>query len=276
LSFVAATPRKELITMNSEPALPAGSLPAIDEVLRDLREQLEHATARLKSRDESMCRFLGLISQHVYAAQTPLMFATFKAEHHRDPEGVAHAAKYVLRGMDDLNRLSEGLDSAAKILRGEIKINRQPVDLRELVDDRMRLFDESSGSAFRYLRYEAASEPLIVIGDPAYLEKVFADLMATAIRSTRQKSEIAVRTAQEDGEAVVRFRDNGQGIDADRLPHVFDLLAQATTTRTGFEFGLAFDYLVIEKLGGSITVHSDGPGRGSEFTVRLPLAGRSV
>jgi two-component system CheB/CheR fusion protein len=111
-------------------------------------------------------------------------------------------------------------------------------------------------------------------GDIGRLEQVFVNLLANACKSTDTGGELAVRMDTADRQAAVHFRDSGIGIAAHALPHVFDLFEQADGAaqhrRSGLGIGLALVREFVKLHGGSVTVHSAGPGQGSEFTVHLP------
>jgi signal transduction histidine kinase len=117
---------------------------------------------------------------------------------------------------------------------------------------------------------------MLVRADPIRLEQVFSNLLANSAKYTPEGGQIELRASTGAGEVWVHVIDNGIGIPPETLPHVFDLFtrgdsasAQATD---GLGIGLSLVREFIELHGGSVQVRSDGPGKGSEFTVRLPLA----
>ena len=116
--------------------------------------------------------------------------------------------------------------------------------------------------------------PVWLQGDPGRLEQVFVNLLANAAKYTNTGGELGVRMHSHDGQAVVCVRDSGIGIVPEALPHIFDLFKQAEPTgaRTGgLGIGLALARDLVESHGGTVTAESAGPGRGSEFTVCLPV-----
>jgi CheY-like chemotaxis protein len=118
--------------------------------------------------------------------------------------------------------------------------------------------------------------PVRVEGDPVRLEQVISNLLHNAIKYTPPGGRIAVRVGQEGKEAVVRVRDDGVGIPPEMLPHIFDLFTQVESSlprsQGGLGLGLPLVRSLVELHGGRVTVESEGPSRGSEFVVRLPLA----
>ena len=107
------------------------------------------------------------------------------------------------------------------------------------------------------------------------MAQVFSNLLNNAAKYTDEGGEIALSAEQAGREVVVRVRDNGIGIAPDLLPHVFDMFAQAdrlSRSRGGLGIGLTLVRSLVEMHDGQVSAFSSGPGQGSEFTVRIPLA----
>jgi signal transduction histidine kinase len=114
--------------------------------------------------------------------------------------------------------------------------------------------------------------------DPTRLHQVLVNLLTNAARYTEEGGHVWV-TAEAAGARVVRVRDDGAGIDPDLLPRIFDLFHQGPSSRArgGLGVGLALVKRLVELHGGSVSAYSGGPGKGAEFTVRLPVpAGLAV
>jgi len=113
-----------------------------------------------------------------------------------------------------------------------------------------------------------------IIGDGARLQQVFWNLLSNAVRFTPAGGKIEMIASTENGSAVIRVRDSGAGIVRDFLPRIFEPFAQQDETAqrsTGLGLGLAIARRLVELHGGMIEAKSDGVGRGSEFTIRLPI-----
>jgi len=128
------------------------------------------------------------------------------------------------------------------------------------------------------LSVELGAEPLPIEGDPVRLEQVVTNLLANAARYTAAGGGVQVEAALEDGEIVLRVRDEGIGIEPERLERIFELFDQGgrdlARTQGGLGIGLTIVRGLVELHGGRVWAASEGPGRGSQFTVRLPaLAG---
>jgi len=118
--------------------------------------------------------------------------------------------------------------------------------------------------------------PLTVKGDVARLTQVMVNLLTNASKYTDSGGRIGLSTQTADGAAIVRVADNGIGIPPHMLQRVFDPMIQVEDHRSrsdgGLGLGLALVQSLVQLHGGSVAAHSDGPGRGSEFIVRLPLS----
>jgi signal transduction histidine kinase len=118
------------------------------------------------------------------------------------------------------------------------------------------------------------SEPLFLEADPLRLDQVLTNLLGNAAKFTDAGGHIRLSAAAENGQIVLRVRDNGRGIAPEQLPRVFNLFHQAPglpARRTaGLGIGLALVKSLVELHGGSVAAHSDGPGTGTEFVIHLP------
>src|SRR5262249_54965584 len=118
------------------------------------------------------------------------------------------------------------------------------------------------------------TEPVHLEADPTRLEQVLCNLLNNAAKYTEQQGHIHLTVSRQENEVVVRVRDTGIGIAPELLPRIFDLFAQAepslARSQGGLGVGLTLVRRLVEMMGGTVTARSDGPGKGSEFTVRLP------
>jgi CheY-like chemotaxis protein len=124
------------------------------------------------------------------------------------------------------------------------------------------------------LDVELPTHPLRVDADPVRLEQVLGNLLANAAKYTDNGGAIFLSARREGPFVAIRVRDTGIGIEPELLPHVFDLFTQAFTnvdrSQGGLGIGLTLVKNLVELHGGSVAASSEGPGRGSEFTIRLP------
>jgi PAS domain S-box-containing protein len=177
-----------------------------------------------------------------------------------------------------LTRLIDDLLDVSRITRGKVLLTRRSLDLRGVIAravDGVRVFINSKGHE---LTLALPDSPLPADADSARLEQVVGNLVANAAKYTDVGGKIILSAGREGGEAVIRVRDSGVGIPADQLTQIFDLFAQVDTSldrsQGGLGIGLTLVRALVEMHGGSVAAASDGPGQGSEFTVRLPLLAR--
>jgi len=180
------------------------------------------------------------------------------------------------RQVHHLLRLVDDLLDVSRITRGKLRLERKPVELAEVVAQAIERVGPLIAQRAHRLVLDVPIDGLLVEGDPARLAQVVANLLMNAGKYTPSGGRIEVCATAEGGEAVLAVRDNGLGIPADLLPSVFELFVQGPRGRDRSDGGLGLGLAIVQNLvrlhGGSVAVHSDGIGKGAEFTVRLPLA----
>ena len=184
-----------------------------------------------------------------------------------------------LRGISDSARrqarLIEDLLDVARIASGKLRLERTFVNLGDVVRD--ALLAAQPSAAAKRIRVSFESEPWTakVFGDRVRLQQVASNLIANAVKFT-ETGTVQVRLRRDGQDAELSVADTGQGIPPDFLPWVFELFRQAdgSTTRvhSGLGLGLSIVKSLVEAHDGSVTVHSEGEGRGATFVVRLPVA----
>jgi PAS domain S-box-containing protein len=180
------------------------------------------------------------------------------------------------RQVTHLVRLVDDLIQISRINRGKIELQSEHVDvasvLRDAVETSAPLIDKKRHVVVMKLGPDA----LPIFGDPVRLTQAFTNLLNNAAKYTPPGGRIEIEAERSGGEAIVRVRDNGLGLAQETLPRLFDLFAQfhsrAAHSEGGLGIGLALVRSLVELHGGSVGAQSAGPGRGSEFVVRLPIA----
>ena len=174
-------------------------------------------------------------------------------------------------------RLVDDLLEVSRITHGHIESRKERTDVQAIVETAHR--DEQA----RHRRRPAPArgrpfrrEPMPLDVDPVRLSQVLTNLLNNAAKFTAPGGTISVAARREGPDAVICVRDNGRGIPARMLPRIFDLFTQGDrargTTQDGLGIGLGIAKRLVELHGGKIEAHSEGPGRGSEFSVALPMA----
>jgi signal transduction histidine kinase/integral membrane sensor domain MASE1/ActR/RegA family two-component response regulator len=176
--------------------------------------------------------------------------------------------KHMIRLVDDLLDVS-------RIMSGRIDLRAERVDLARVVERAVETARPAIDASGHELAVTLPTEPVRLVGDPIRLAQVFANLLNNAAKYTDRAGRIGLTAAIEDGQVTVRVRDNGIGIAPDELPHVFELFVQANRSiarsQSGLGIGLTLVRRLVELHRGTVQAFSDGPGRGSEFVVRLPV-----
>jgi PAS domain S-box-containing protein len=193
-----------------------------------------------------------------------------------DALSVNTARGIIQRQLCQLTRLVDDLLDVSRVAYGNIELRRRAVDLAEIVAIAVEAARPMIQMREHNLVLGAPERPIIVEVDPVRIAQVLTNLVINAAKYTRPCGRISLTTAQEGAVAAIRVSDNGIGISAEKLSEVFELFAQAASIApaggTGLGVGLAVAKQLVELHGGSISAASEGIGRGSEFTVRLPLA----
>jgi signal transduction histidine kinase/CheY-like chemotaxis protein len=182
----------------------------------------------------------------------------------------------VAQQVKQLTRIVDDLLDVSRITRGAIKLQREIVDLTAIVASAIETSRPFIESRRHQLTINLSPESLLVDGDPTRLSQVLVNLLNNAAKYTDPGGQIAVAVERRDDQAVIRVRDSGVGFADELLPKMFDLFVQAERSidraQGGLGIGLTIVRSLVEMHGGTVEATSAGPGRGSEFTVTLPLA----
>jgi CheY-like chemotaxis protein len=167
----------------------------------------------------------------------------------------------------------------SRITRGALSVERAPVEIAEAVRRAVETAAPLIEAAKHKLELDLPPQGMIVDGDLGRLTQLLTNLLNNAARYTPAGGRIAVTARVEGGNALVRVRDNGRGIERQMLERIFDMFVQGRAllrVEGGLGVGLALARRTAELHGGSLEAHSEGAGKGSEFTLRLPLASRQA
>jgi CheY-like chemotaxis protein len=182
----------------------------------------------------------------------------------------------IKRQVDQMARLVDDLLDISRITRDKIELRKEIVDVSSLIKSALETSRPAIDAANHHVKVNAPTKPLFINVDPARFSQVFSNLLNNATKYTEAGGVIEVTARQEGGQAVVSVRDNGIGIECEELAHVFDMFRQVDQSleksRGGLGIGLTLVRRLVELHGGSVNAQSEGPGKGCEFTVRMPLA----
>jgi signal transduction histidine kinase/ActR/RegA family two-component response regulator len=230
------------------------------------------AEAANLAKDES----LAMLAHEFRNSLAPIMTSAALIRRVGPPSGVVHdSADIVKRQARHLARLLDDLLDVSRIARGGLELRREPVSLDTVLEQVVETARRDADPLGLTIALSAPPGPLWIDADPTRLEQVVANLLGNAVKYTGRGGRIDVTAAAEDGEAVLRVQDTGIGIPPELLPRVFEPFFRGPRaqehTPAGLGIGLTLVRQLVEQHGGRVAAHSEGPGRGSAFTVRLPL-----
>jgi signal transduction histidine kinase len=243
----------------------------IDLLARQALEAIENA--RLREADRKKGEFLAVLAHELRNPLAPIQNAVqiLRARGPADPH-LEGTRAVIERPARQLSRLVDDLLDLSRITTGKLDLRRARIDLGDVLQSAVetsRPLIEAAG-----VDLDLPGEPVPLDGDQARLAQVVSNLLNNAARYTDRGGRVTLAAERQGSDAVVRVRDTGIGIPADMLPHLIDMFTHAHRDRSagGLGLGLALVKKPTELHGGTVEVRSDGPGRGSEFTVRLPVA----
>ena len=248
---------------------------------RDVTE-LKKAVQALKDADRHKDEFLAMLAHELRSPLAPIRNALeILRRAGNDSRMIGRSRDVLERQVAHLVRLVDDLLDVARIARGKLELRKQRVNLVSIIAavvEAGRPLVEEMG---QQLNVTLPPEPVYLDADPARLTQVVLNLLTNAAKYTERGGHIGITAERQGSDAVITVRDSGIGIPADRLPHIFDLFMQVEGSRGRSRGGLGLGLTLVKRLtelhGGTVGVRSDGPGRGSEFTVRLPaVLGRAA
>jgi PAS domain S-box-containing protein len=245
---------------------------------RALEREREHALAGLQEADRHKDEFLGMLAHELRNPLAPILNGVEILEN-LEPGREELAAKYhaiIARQARQMKRLLDDLLDVSRVSQGKVQLHKEPVDLNALLQQTVEATRPFVVEKRHTLSLTLAPQPLTMEADPTRIVQVFANLITNAAKYTDAGGHIDVTSTAEDSEAVVSVRDNGVGMTPELLTRAFDLFVQETRSLDRAQGGLGIGRTLVRTLvkmhGGSVRAFSEGPGRGSELVVRLPLA----
>jgi PAS domain S-box-containing protein len=232
------------------------------------REAAEAARQLAEAANRAKDEFLAMLGHELRNPLHALLLGTRLLQ---NPNSLEKARDIITRQGEHMTRLIDDLLDAARVTNGRILLNRRPLDLGQLVAECFSSLRETG--QFERHTVETDFESVWIEGDSDRLAQVIVNLLSNAVKYTPSAGKIWVRV-KADEEAVIEVQDNGAGIASEFLPRVFDLFTRGEfgleRSPAGLGIGLTLVQRIAELHGGRAVAASDGPGRGSTFTVRMP------
>jgi PAS domain S-box-containing protein len=249
---------------------PRGSIGAFVDVTR-----LKEAEAAMREADRRKDEFLALLSHELRNPLAPILTAA-QLMQLRGDVATPREREVIIRQVQHLVRLVDDLLDVSRVARGKIKLAKRPLEIGGVVARAVEATSPLFQQRHHRLELAVPAEGLVVDGDEVRLTQVVSNLLTNAARYTPDGGRVELVAAREGNQVVLRVRDDGAGIDHDLLPHVFEMFVQGTRGLDRSQGGLGLGLSLVQTLtalhGGTVEAKSEGPGRGSEFTVRLPIA----
>lgn len=243
-----------------------------------LTEVAERSRAEraLKDADQKKDEFLALLAHELRNPLAPLLNAVelMRFQPH-DPQ-LGWAREVIERQVRYLTRLVDDLLDVSRITRGQITLDRQPLELAVLIERAIEMAQPLMQQRRQQITVTIPDRTIRVNGDQVRLVQAFGNVLGNAVKYADPGGHIEVSVHRREASAVVRVRDDGIGIPADQMARIFELFTRVERgpdrPQSGLGIGLALVRRLVEMHGGTVTAHSEGAGSGSEFVIRLPVA----
>jgi PAS domain S-box-containing protein len=272
----------KVVTLTNADGTPIGFATVSQDVTerRRMEDSLRSLAADLSGADRKKNEFLAMLAHELRNPIAPISNAVRALRlGATDSESVRSTAEMLERQVGQLARLVEDLLDVNRITHGKIELRKTRTALGPIVQQAVDAADALCRTMGHEFAVTLPEHDIHLDGDPARLTQVLGNLLHNACKFTDPGGRISLSVDQEGQEVVIRVRDTGIGIAAEHLPLLFEMFRQVDTSlersHGGLGIGLALVRRLVELHGGSVHVSSEGPGRGSEFTVRLPVAAQA-
>ena len=234
----------------------------------------KHSVDALQEADRRKDEFLATLAHELRNPLAPISSGLHILRSATDRSHADTALEIMDRQVGQMVRLVDDLLDVARITTGKVEIRCQPIDLADPINDAIETSEPIFKNSGQHFSVNRPGRPIYVNADRTRLAQVFANLLNNSAKYSEAGQAIALTFEQDGPDAIIRVRDNGIGIHPEMLPRVFEMFRQADRTggrsRGGLGIGLSLVKRIIDMHGGTVTASSEGLGRGSEFTVRMP------
>lgn len=237
----------------------------------------KHAQDALREADRRKSEFLAVLSHELRNPLAPITYSIHLLDRAAPgSETFVRARNVIARQTEHLARLVDDLLDVVRITRGRVDLQRQRLDLRDLVREAMDGVRPAFVQAGVELKVEPALGPTWLDADPTRIAQVIGNLLNNAQNFTPAGRVVTVSLASDSGKAYLRVKDSGVGMEPGRESEMFDAFVQGdqglARAKGGLGLGLSLVKLFVEMHGGTLSARSEGKGRGTELVVTLPLA----
>lgn len=270
------------VTLLERPVQIATLVSAVHSALRARRRQYEvrDLVDRLAETDRKKDEFLAMLGHEL---RNPLAAISTAVTILRQPriadDSQDRQTGLIQRQVHHLARMVDDLLDLSRLSLGKITLDTERVEVQRVVRAAMETLNLAGPDGRHHLSVELADDPLVITGDPIRLEQVIANLLQNAVKYTPEGGHVGVAVERRGAQAVIRVVDDGIGIAPDELPGIFGPFTQGgngTGGPEGLGVGLHLTRHLVELHRGRIEAASEGPGKGAELTVFLPLAAEGL
>jgi len=242
-----------------------------EELIAREQEARQLAEEANRAKDE----FLAMLGHELRNPLSPIL-TSLNLIQMQDSNSFRRERDIIERQVRHLANLIDDLLDVSRITRGKIQLKLEPLELITVVVKAIEMASPIIEQQMHHLIATVPNTGLRLEGDPTRLSQVISNLLTNAAKYTDRGGKIWIRASREDSQIVLRVRDDGIGISPEMLPQVFDLFSQgrrgSDRAQGGLGIGLAIVKSLVELHGGTVSAHSEGIGKGSEFVIRLPSA----
>ncbi len=247
------------------------------DALEAARAETARLNAELREEHQRKDEFLAMLAHELRNPLAPIVTSVQVLKH---PSLGGHQRRrqieIVERQAAQMSRLVEDLLDLSRVSRGRIELKREPLDLISVLRAAIETSSSLMEARGHHLAVQLPEGPLVLEADAVRLTQVFSNMLQNAAKYTDPGGRIELAVRCEGTCAVVTVQDNGIGIPPELIPRIFDLFMQVPVSidrsQGGLGIGLTLVKLLVQLHGGDVSARSEGPGRGSCFTVRLPVA----
>jgi PAS domain S-box-containing protein len=241
-----------------------------------LEDRLRTQLGDLAETDRQKTEFLAMLGHELRNPLGPMRSALFLMKHaHSEAQTLDHAREVIERQLQQLVRLVDDLLDISRIVRSKIDLRLERMDLGQAIRRGIETAQPVIDANGHVLEVSLPPEPAYVQGDLIRLAQAVANLLTNAAKYSGRAGRIWIGLERAGGYGVVTVRDEGEGIAPELLPRIFDLFVQGehglARSRGGLGIGLTLVRRIVEMHRGVVSAHSEGPDRGSTFTISLPL-----
>lgn len=247
-------------------------------LVQDITDRKANLEA-MKEADRRKDEFLATLSHELRNPMAPLRSALEILEMEVTRDEAKHARAIMLRQVDRMTHLIDDLMDISRITRDKIDLDMKPMDLKASIVEAVEATDPLIKSEDHTISIHLPDSPVFIHADEDRIVQVLTNLLSNAAKYTDRGGAISIKLSHGNGQAVVRVKDNGIGLAEEDLGTIFEMFNQVSAKSGRGHGGLGIGLNLVKNLvamhNGTISAQSEGLGKGSEFTLTLPLADRS-